>query len=59
MMWRTLTGAIIKCVCFMLPFRSAEATGGTATHGGVAQSGDAEEERDAAQVFVSDNSVWL
>lgn len=36
--------------CFLS--RSSEATGGTAAHGGVAQSGNAKKEGDADQVFV-------
>lgn len=48
--------ATIKCVCFMFLVRSSEASGGTAAHGGVAQSGNAKEERDAAQVFIT---IWI
>lgn len=40
----------------MFLVRSSEATGGTAAHGGVAQSGNAKEERDAAQVFIT---IWI
>lgn len=42
-----------RLICLTLCFRSSEATGGTATHGGVAQSRNAKEEGDAAQVFMS------
>lgn len=38
-------------VCSCTLFRSAEAGGGTTAHGRDAQCGDAEEERDAAQVL--------
>ncbi len=43
----------INHVGVMFPLRSAEATGGTAADGGVAQSRDAKEKRNAAQVFSS------
>lgn len=42
-----------RLICLVLSFRSSEATGGAATHGGVAQSRNAKEEGDAAQVFMS------
>lgn len=35
----------------MSSYRSTQAAGGAAAHGGSAQSGDGKEERDAAQVF--------
>lgn len=38
--------------CSFLAIRSAEATGGTEAHGGDAQSGNAKEEGDAAEVFL-------
>ena len=37
---------------FLCPCRLTEATGGASSHGRIAQSGDAKEEGDAAQVFV-------
>lgn len=47
-----------QLICLLLSFRSSEATGGTATHGGVAQSRNAKEEGDAAQVFTSSIYVF-
>lgn len=50
----------VLCKCFgLFPRRSAEAAGGAAAYGGDAQSGDAEEEGNAAQVGVFDETLPL
>lgn len=48
----------IKCVCFLFRLRSAETPRGTTAYGGAAQSGDAKEKGDAAQVTMLIMNSW-